>query len=69
MKRRLSDGRVNRAKYDTPNLCTLCSAISVPGLLRGAGKCQYHWVAGVWGKEYADRLVAEGVILKPKGVK
>jgi len=36
--------------------CTLCDKPSIPGLVRGKGKCQYHWNAGVWGKEWADRV-------------
>ena len=33
-----------------------CAAPSVAGLQRGAGKCQYHWNAGVWGREWADHV-------------
>ena len=36
--------------------CTLCRKPSLPGLVRGAGKCLYHWSAGVWGKAWADEL-------------
>ncbi len=33
-----------------------CGQLSIPGLVRGHGKCQYHWNAGVWGKEWADKV-------------
>lgn len=36
-----------------------CGKESIPGLKRGHGKCQYHWNAGVWGKEWADRCERE----------
>ncbi len=36
--------------------CTKCDKPSIPGLINGCGKCQYHWNEGVWGKEWADRL-------------
>jgi hypothetical protein len=36
--------------------CTLCDKPSIPGLVRGRGKCQYHWNVGVWGKEWADEV-------------
>ena len=45
-----------RAKSRVKNPCTICGEPGIPGLIRGAGKCQYHWNAGVWGKEYADRV-------------
>ena len=38
------------------NPCTICGKPGIPGIIRGAGKCQYHWAAGVWGKAYADSL-------------
>ena len=38
------------------NPCTICGKPGIPGLIRGAGKCQYHWAAGVWGKAYADSV-------------
>lgn len=38
------------------NPCTICGEPGIPGIIRGAGKCQYHWNAGVWGEEYADRV-------------
>lgn len=38
------------------NPCTICGKPGIPGLIRGAGKCQYHWAVGVWGKEYADSV-------------
>ena len=33
--------------------CTKCGKRSIPGLIRGAGKCQFHWNEGVWGAEWA----------------
>ena len=46
----------SQAKSRVKNPCTICGKPGIPGLIRGAGKCQYHWNAGVWGKEYADRV-------------
>jgi hypothetical protein len=39
--------------------CTECDKRSLPGLKAGKGKCQYHWNVGVWGKQWADRVLAE----------
>ncbi len=36
--------------------CTLCNEKSIPGLLKGHGKCQYHWNVGAFGKEWADKV-------------
>ena len=49
----------SRAEGMSKNPCTICGEPGIPGLIRGAGKCQYHWNAGVWGKEYADRVKGE----------
>jgi hypothetical protein len=38
--------------------CTICGRPSVPGLIRGHGKCQHHWNVGVFGAEWADRVKA-----------
>lgn len=38
----------------TNNPCTKCGKPGIPGLIDGAGKCQYHWNEGVWGKAWAD---------------
>ena len=46
----------SQAKSRVKNPCTICGEPGIPGLIRGAGKCPYHWAAGVCGKEYADRL-------------
>lgn len=43
------------------NACTLCGKPGIPGLIRGAGKCQYHWNLGVYGPEAADLARALGV--------
>ena len=40
-------------------VCTECGEPSISGLVRGKGKCQYHWNAGVWGKEWADKCRTE----------
>lgn len=36
--------------------CTIpgCGDDSVPGLIRGHGKCQYHWDVGAFGQQWAD---------------
>lgn len=36
--------------------CTICGKPSIPGLLRGAGKCQYHYNVGQFGKAHADSV-------------
>lgn len=33
--------------------CTKCGKPSIPGLISGAGKCQFHWNEGFWGTEWA----------------
>lgn len=40
---------------------TECGKPGIPGLIKGAGKCQYHWNVGAYGKEWADKC------LKPPG--
>lgn len=35
--------------------CTLCEAKSIPGLIRGAGKCAYHWAELHWGTKWAAK--------------
>jgi len=40
----------------TNNPCTICGAPGIPGLLRGSGKCQYHYNIGQFGKEWADKV-------------
>ena len=47
-----------------PQKCTKCDKQSIPGLIKGAGKCQFHWNEGLYGKEWAekcekDRLFAD----------
>lgn len=39
-----------------PQQCTICGAKTIPGLIRGAGKCQYHYNVGQFGKEWADQV-------------
>lgn len=41
--------------------CTLCKERSIPGLIRGAGKCQYHWNLALWGKAWADAIRARAL--------
>lgn len=36
-----------------------CGLRSVAGLIPGAGKCPYHWAAGVWGEAWADKCYPE----------
>ena len=52
----ITPSKGSQAKSRVKNPCTICGEPGIPGLIRGAGKCPYHWAAGVWGKEYADRL-------------
>jgi hypothetical protein len=37
--------------------CTECNKDSIPGLIKGKGKCEYHWTLGVWGKEWANKTL------------
>ena len=37
-------------------LCTICKEPSIPGLVKGRGKCQYHWNVGAFGQAWADRV-------------
>lgn len=48
------------------NACTICGKPGIPGLIPGAGKCQYHWNLGMYGQEAADR--ARVVRLSPAPV-
>jgi hypothetical protein len=41
--------------------CTLCDRPSVPGLIRGAGKCQHHYNVGQFGRDHADLIAATSV--------
>jgi hypothetical protein len=43
--------------------CTVCGKPSIPGLIAGCGKCQYHWNVGVFGKEWADKVRATAALL------
>jgi len=37
--------------------CTECGQLSLPGLVRGHGKCWFHWAAGCcWGRTWAEWL-------------
>lgn len=40
-------------------VCTECGEPSLPGLIQGAGKCQYHWNVGAYGKDWADKVRAD----------
>lgn len=44
----------------TKNPCTItnCGKPGIPGLLKGAGKCQYHYNVGQFGKDWADEVEA-----------
>lgn len=37
-------------------VCTECGKPSIPGLIKGKGKCAYHWNVGVWGKPWAEKI-------------
>lgn len=41
--------------------CTIpgCGKESIPGLLRGNGKCQYHYNVGQFGRAWADKVEAD----------
>jgi hypothetical protein len=39
------------------NPCTLCGAVGIPGLIRGAGKCQAHWNNGAHGTPMPETLI------------
>ena len=43
-------------KGTTNNACSICGQPGIPGLVRGQGKCSYHWAVGNWGKAWADRV-------------
>lgn len=34
--------------------CTQCDAMSLASIK--VGTCSYHWLEGIWGKQYADRI-------------
>jgi hypothetical protein len=43
----------------TKNPCTICLKPGIPGLRKGAGKCQYHWNVGAYGQLWADQVEAD----------
>lgn len=43
----------------TNNPCTKCGKPGIPGLINGAGKCQYHWNVGAFGQAWADQIEQE----------
>lgn len=43
----------------TKNPCTLCGKPGIPGLISGAGKCQYHYNVGQFGKAWADYIYGQ----------
>lgn len=43
----------------TKNPCTKCGKPGIPGLIQGAGKCQYHWNVGAYGQAWADRVAEQ----------
>lgn len=47
------------------NPCTLCQRPGIPGLIRRAGKCQYHWNVGVYGQAWADQLLIQETLMDP----
>ena len=40
----------------------VCGKPSIPGLIHGAGKCQFHWSEGVWGTAWAKEVEARAAI-------
>ena len=37
--------------------CSICGLPSVPGLKSGLGKCEWHWTAGNWGRQWALQTI------------
>ena len=35
--------------------CTLCGYRSIAGLMKGNGKCPFHWAKGNWGLNWASK--------------
>ena len=48
---------MSSSRADNP--CTICGKSGIPGLIKGCGKCQYHWNVGVYGQEWADKIEAD----------
>ena len=44
--------------------CTECDKPSIPGMVKGAGECQYHWDTGAYGKAWADRCALQARIAR-----
>lgn len=40
------------------NKCAICGKDGIPGLPRGAGRCQYHYNVAAFGKEWANKVEA-----------
>jgi len=53
----------------TKNFCTVCGAPGIPGLKKGNGKCQFHWNAGNWGADWAEKIKQESAQRPGKGRK
>ena len=41
----------------TKQLCSICGLPSVRGLKSGHGKCEWHWTAGNWGRQWALQTI------------
>jgi len=52
----------------TAKTCKHCDEKSLPGLKITPGLCQYHWNAGIWGKEWADKCRTDAQGKKPKAL-
>jgi len=52
----------------TAKTCKHCDEKSLPGLKITPGLCQYHWNAGNWGKEWADKCRTDAQGKKPKAL-
>lgn len=36
-------------------LCKKCHHRSIAGMVKGEGRCPFHWAAHVWGLEWASK--------------
>lgn len=53
--------RVTKRGGGMANPCTKCGKPGIPGLVKGQGKCQYHWNVGAYGQAWANKVRAESV--------
>ena len=55
----------NKCTYEIDNKGTYCGKQGLPGLLRGEGRCRYHWALMNWGKDWADKVAKETPLNAP----